>query len=82
MTPENVHFAATELYQIDILPTIKMDRLQMIKAEYGPFRPQLRTTVPLWLALTMRSSGHCRILKPDWLSIGTMNNVLVLTVWV
>ena len=71
MTPQDLDFAATEHCHVDIIPAVKMDRLQMIKAEYGPFRPQIRCTVPLWLALTMRASGHCRVVPPDWLSIGT-----------
>lgn len=75
MTPQDLDFAATEHCHVDIIPAVKMDRLQMIKAEYGPFRPQIRCTVPLWLALTMRASGHCRVVPPDWLSIGTCSRV-------
>jgi GINS complex subunit 2 len=76
MTPEVATFTATEFTMIDIIPSVKMDRLPMIKAEYGPFRPQIRCTVPLWLALAMRSSGQCRLLLPEWLSPSNLGKVL------
>lgn len=70
MTPDELEFLAGEAF-IDIVPSTRIDKLALIKDEYGPFRPQIRTSVPLWLACALRSAGQCRIVLPDWLNSGT-----------
>ena len=37
---------------------------------YGPFRPQMPTRVPLWLALFLKRRRRCTIVTPDWLHKG------------
>jgi len=37
---------------------------------YGPFRPQMPTRVPLWLALFLKRRRRCTIITPAWLQKG------------
>lgn len=69
MTPEELEFVA-ESVLVSIIPSIRLPRLQMITDEYGPFKPQMRCTVPLWLAITMKRGGHCQLVAPDWFQVG------------
>lgn len=70
-SPAELEFLAEEAI-VTIVPSIRMDKLQLIRDEYGPFRPQVRTEVPLWLALSLRQGGHCRIVPPEWILPRTM----------
>lgn len=37
---------------------------------FGPFSPNQRARVPLWLALTLKRQKKCRVVLPDWLDDG------------
>jgi hypothetical protein len=39
---------------------------------YGPFRPQMPTRVPLWLALFLKRRRRCTIITPEWLQKGAL----------
>ncbi|KAL6320074.1 hypothetical protein AAG906_004472 [Vitis piasezkii] len=38
--------------------------------DFGPFRPQIATQVPLWLAVALKKRGKCTIRPPEWMSVG------------
>jgi GINS complex subunit 2 len=44
--------------------------------KYGPFRPQIQVSVPLWLASILKKQGRCIIVAPKWLSISSLRTVL------
>mmetsp|Transcript_14213 Transcript_14213/g.57826 ORF Transcript_14213/g.57826 Transcript_14213/m.57826 type:complete len:132 (-) Transcript_14213:529-924(-) len=44
--------------------------------QYGPFRPQIKVSVPLWLALILKKQGKCNIVAPKWLSSSSLRAVL------
>lgn len=43
---------------------------QTRQGTFGPFFPNQRAQVPLWLALTLKRQKKCRIVLPDWLEDG------------
>ena len=45
------------------------------QGDCGPFRPGLPVSVPLWLALSLRQRQRCRIVRPDWLQLQTLEEV-------
>ena len=52
---------------VEIVPKFVYDRkLCLICGEFGPFTPQVRTQVPLWLAINLRKQQKCEIIIPDW----------------
>jgi GINS complex subunit 2 len=61
---------------INIVPNVRMDTLHMICGDYGPFRPQIPVTVPLWLGIAMKKRSKCRIQPPDWMSVERLTEVL------
>ena len=67
-TPAEMEFLAEQETNVTICPLVRIDKLHLIAEDYGPFRPQTNIQVPLWLALTLKRGGHCRIVPPDWLS--------------
>jgi len=46
------------------------------RAQYGPFRPQMRTSVPLWLAMLLKKQGKCSVVPPRWLDAATLRSVI------
>ncbi|CAO3611078.1 unnamed protein product [Cunninghamella echinulata] len=74
-TPEEIEFIAGDEL-ISIIPLIKMPKIKMIKAAYGPFRPPLPTKVPLWFALNMKQNQKCKLVPPEWLSIDHLKEKL------
>jgi hypothetical protein len=44
------------------------------QAEYGPFKPNFPTEVPLWLAIDLKRKKRCKIQPPAWLSVGMISN--------
>lgn len=70
-TPAEMEFLAEQETSVTISPLVRIDKLHLIAEDYGPFRPQTNITVPLWLALTLKRGGHCRIVPPEWLSLRT-----------
>lgn len=38
---------------------------------FGPFVPPQKAKVPLWFALQLKKKRKCRIVVPNWLSVGT-----------
>ncbi|RWW28483.1 hypothetical protein GW17_00007040 [Ensete ventricosum] len=35
--------------------------------DFGPFRPNIASEVPLWLAVALKKRGKCDIRAPDWI---------------
>ncbi|XP_057539561.1 DNA replication complex GINS protein PSF2 [Amaranthus tricolor] len=61
---------------IEIVPNMRMDPLNLISGDYGPFRPQIAAQVPLWLAVALKKRGKCSIRPPEWMSIDKLTQVL------
>lgn len=61
---------------IEIVPNMRMDQLNLISGDFGPFRPQIATQVPLWLAVALKKRGKCTIRPPEWMSVEKLTRVL------
>ncbi|KAL3650147.1 DNA replication complex GINS protein PSF2 [Castilleja foliolosa] len=61
---------------IEIVPNMRMDPLNFISGDFGPFRPQIATEVPLWLAVALKKRGKCTIRAPEWMSVDKLSQVL------
>ncbi|KAI9014797.1 Psf2-domain-containing protein [Gaertneriomyces semiglobifer] len=70
-TPAEIEFLA-ESDTIYIVPSQRMEALQLINGTFGPFRPPMKQKVPLWLALTMKRKHRCRIQPPDWMDVDSL----------
>jgi hypothetical protein len=49
-----------------------MTYLIIAQGDFGPFEPYIPTSVPLWLAVTLKKKEKCSIEIPEWLSVGMM----------
>ncbi|XP_021768990.1 DNA replication complex GINS protein PSF2-like [Chenopodium quinoa] len=80
--PQSSVFTAAEMEflaedeMIEIVPNMRMEPLNLISGDYGPFRPQIATQVPLWLAVALKKRGKCTIRPPEWMSIERLTQVL------
>ncbi|KDP44955.1 hypothetical protein JCGZ_01455 [Jatropha curcas] len=74
-SPEEVEFIAEDEL-VEIVPNLRMDSLNFICGDYGPFYPQIATQVPLWLAVALKKRGKCTIRPPQWMSIENLTQVL------
>ncbi|KAK9164224.1 hypothetical protein Scep_000644 [Stephania cephalantha] len=61
---------------VEIVPNLNMDTLNLICGDFGPFRPQMATSVPLWLAVALKKRGKCTIRSPQWMSVENLTQVL------
>ncbi|OVA08737.1 GINS complex [Macleaya cordata] len=61
---------------VEIVPNISMDPLNLLCGNFGPFRPQIATEVPMWLAMALKKRGKCTIRPPEWMSVGKLTQVL------
>ena len=50
--------------------------LKLIRGTFGPFFPNQRAQVPLWLALTLKKQMKCRVVLPEWLDGESLAEVL------
>ncbi|KAJ3062626.1 DNA replication protein psf2 [Podochytrium sp. JEL0797] len=67
LTPQEIEFIA-EAQLITIVPTRTIaDKFELLAGEFGPFRPPLKSKVPLWMALSLKRKGKCTIVPPVWL---------------
>ncbi|CAI0443186.1 unnamed protein product [Linum tenue] len=73
-TPDEVEFVAEDEL-VEIVPNLRMDSLNFICGDYGPFYPQIAIQVPLWLALALKKRGKCTIRPPQWMSIEDIRDV-------
>ncbi|XP_047956334.1 DNA replication complex GINS protein PSF2-like [Salvia hispanica] len=80
--PHASAFSAAELEflaedeMIEIVPNLRMDALNFISGDFGPFRPQIPTQAPLWLAVALKKRGKCTIRAPEWMSVDKLTQVL------
>ncbi|PKA63535.1 DNA replication complex GINS protein PSF2 [Apostasia shenzhenica] len=72
--PEVEFLAEDEL--VEIIPNLRMDALNMICGDFGPFFPQIATKVPLWLAVALKKRGKCSFRPPEWMSVERLTQVL------
>ncbi|XP_042469526.1 DNA replication complex GINS protein PSF2-like isoform X1 [Zingiber officinale] len=72
--PEVEFLAEDEM--VEIVPNIKMESLNMICGDFGPFFPQIACKVPLWLAAALKKRGKCTIRTPEWMSVDKLTQVL------
>ncbi|KAI7984852.1 DNA replication complex GINS protein PSF2 [Camellia lanceoleosa] len=80
--PHASEFSAAELEflaedeMIEIVPNMRMETLNLICGDFGPFHPQIATQVPLWLAVALKKRGKCTIRPPEWMSVEKLTQVL------
>ncbi|KAM7265093.1 hypothetical protein ACFE04_002776 [Oxalis oulophora] len=74
-SPEEIEFIAEDEL-IEIVPNMRMDPLNFLSGDFGPFLPQIPTNVPLWLAVALKKRGKCSIRPPQWMSIDNLTRIL------
>mmetsp|Transcript_39866 Transcript_39866/g.66870 ORF Transcript_39866/g.66870 Transcript_39866/m.66870 type:complete len:215 (-) Transcript_39866:98-742(-) len=74
-TPSEMEFNA-ECVDIEIIPNFSLPRLQLLEGDYGPFRPSMRMTVPLWVARFLKRRKRCQIAIPEWLKLDKLEELL------
>ncbi|KAL4187186.1 hypothetical protein AMTRI_Chr09g17660 [Amborella trichopoda] len=74
-SPAEIEFFAED-EMVDIVPNLRVEALNMICGDYGPFTPQIPAKVPLWLAVALKKRGKCAIRPPEWMSVERLTQVL------
>ncbi|CAM8965138.1 unnamed protein product [Rhodiola kirilowii] len=72
---EEVEFMAEDEL-VEIVPNMRMDALNLVCGDFGPFMPQIAIQVPLWLAVALKKRGKCTISCPEWMSVEKLTEVL------
>ncbi|CAM9599503.1 unnamed protein product, partial [Hapterophycus canaliculatus] len=75
LTAAELEFIAEDQL-IEIVPKFKHGPLHLIQGDFGPFVPQARAKVPLWLAITLKKRQKCQIACPPFMSVGYLEQVL------
>jgi GINS complex subunit 2 len=74
--PQELYFLAEEEEMVKIIPRFSCPRMSFLSGNYGPFEPNQKTRVPLWLALFLNFSQTCTMVTPSWLSLKNMQNLV------
>jgi GINS complex subunit 2 len=90
ITPPELELIACEEL-IDIIPRVSMEKIAFIsvllsslfqvkglnieQGAYGPFRPPMKSRIPLWMAVNLKLKRKCLIVAPDWLSVGSWHHL-------
>ncbi|BBG97972.1 PSF2 [Prunus dulcis] len=72
---EEVEFMAED-DMVEIVPNMRMEPLNMLCGDFGPFYPQMATQVPMWLAIALKKRGKCTIRPPEWMSVENLTQIL------
>ncbi|KAI9635121.1 uncharacterized protein MKK02DRAFT_43801 [Dioszegia hungarica] len=75
LTPDELTFLAEEEV-ISIVPSFSMTKIRVLSGVYGPFVPPSSTSVPLWMALSLKRKRKCRIVAPEWLQVERLQALL------
>ncbi|XP_003384647.1 PREDICTED: DNA replication complex GINS protein PSF2-like [Amphimedon queenslandica] len=54
---------------VTVVPNFSEDKITLVTGDYGPFNPSMPTTVPLWLAVSLKKQQRCHIQPPEWLNV-------------
>ncbi|CAA22185.1 DNA replication complex GINS protein psf2 [Schizosaccharomyces pombe] len=73
-SPEEMEFLAGNEY-INIVPSETMDQLPLVSATIPIMKPPKKCRVPLWLALELKKQNLARIVPPEWMEIGKLENI-------
>jgi len=66
----------SENYLIEITPNFHAEKISLVSGEYGPFKPNRITKIPLWLAVKYRNNNQCKIIIPSIYDNSYLNRVL------
>lgn len=73
LTPEEVEFLAGSACAVTIVPTIRLDNVDLQWSASSTkkllLRPNEMTSVPLWLAKLLRQANMCRIIPPMYMRL-------------
>lgn len=67
LTPQELEFVAED-ESVTIVPSVSLPVMHFLGSDVGPLRPNVRASVPLWFAVTLRRRNKCRIEIPSWLA--------------
>ncbi|KAG7097201.1 hypothetical protein E1B28_004572 [Marasmius oreades] len=74
-TPPELELIASQQL-IEIVPLIAMEKTAFILGAYGPLRPPIKASVPLWMAVNLKLKKKCHIIAPPWLNVEFLQNRL------
>ncbi|KAF8076643.1 hypothetical protein FPV67DRAFT_1407438 [Lyophyllum atratum] len=75
ITPPELELISSQQL-IEIVPLISMERTAFISGAYGPLRPPNKASVPIWMALNLKSKKKCHIVAPAWLNVDFLQDRL------
>mmetsp|Transcript_15268 Transcript_15268/g.20149 ORF Transcript_15268/g.20149 Transcript_15268/m.20149 type:complete len:225 (+) Transcript_15268:93-767(+) len=61
---------------IEIVPNFRHPTLNFINGEFGEFIPDVPLQVPLWLAVSLKKRGKCRIRRWPWMDKDILGIIL------
>ncbi|KAG6821513.1 hypothetical protein H0H93_000022 [Arthromyces matolae] len=75
ITPPELELIACQQL-IEIVPLISMERIAFISGAYGPLKPPQKATVPIWMAVNLKTKKRCHIVAPPWLNVDFLQDRL------
>jgi GINS complex subunit 2 len=74
-TYEEIEFLAQDDL-VEIIPMFKCDEMNLVQGSFGPFEVNVPIEIPLWVALTLRKRGKCKLVQPNWLTAEHLQNLI------
>lgn len=76
MEPDELLLIARHLTDVEIEPLTKIQEINLLEETLGPFTPLVPEIVPLFVALSLKKSGMCRIRCPLFFEVENLNKIL------
>lgn len=65
-----------QMQKVIITPLLQIDALELIEGKYGPFKPMVPASIPLYVALFFKRIRLCTIHAPAWIEAGHLKNLV------
>ncbi|KAM0682470.1 hypothetical protein MDAP_002309 [Mitosporidium daphniae] len=61
---------------VTVSPNFSFGILSLMCGDFGPFIPSKFIKVPLWVAISLKKSFHCKIICPEWMEMEALEQCL------
>lgn len=65
-----------QMQKVIITPLLEIEALELMEGKYGPFKPMIPASVPLYVALFFKRTRLCTIQAPAWIEVGHLKNLV------
>jgi GINS complex subunit 2 len=75
LSASEIEFLAEETI-VTVTSSVDHPKFKFLSGDFGPLIAGLPCQLPLWLAITLRKKGKCKIEMPEWMSVTSLEEFI------